>query len=671
MGSWWLSWEDLLFPEPGNEKKIIQKAKKFKEAGINTVIIFGCHFRWDFIYNWERFHNLLSFIVDCCHKEGIRVFDHHSANLTHRVDTIDEYRNINEKNRHHVPFFPSREFADTITFNGNKLNDFRMISVQDGKPCYLNTYNAEIYCMNNPNFVEAYKKYLEKLLSTGIDGLMCDDIVYYPRWDGCGCEHCREKFSNQYNHDLPPTSNEDFWGNYESKEFKDWINMRYNDPLDFLAALKGTIGADFPLMSCCSSSSLKALNSVGVSSEIMCNSLNNIMLEMCGEIVPENSDYFSKAPDLMLHKAIADKHNYPNIALGYAHNPDSAFIIWAFSKIFGSNAWISTLTGRLGLSEAVRKAMPDEAEIIQEAYNFERKHENLFIGESVADIAVLFSIDNLMYNGCEQSNYSQPWHDITIELLKNNLQFEVVIDIPSATEKPLLLLCNFDCISAKFATKLHEYLRTGGEIIATGLLGCRDEYGVIKEKQFMADYGVEIKNIQCDWNIPNNYLFDRENPLPKRKIQKYKPYLLGSEIESEKWIDVNKLHWIPEARIESTIDKVNALLPNGEIKVTSPEGWIYRIFKDFKNNKYLVHLLAANIEAIPYKKLKNNLTNQTVIEQLKFVADSGKVYITSSASKAVLHSPDLSKPVEIEPVNGEVKFELNNIKRYLIIELQV
>ena len=33
------------------------------------------------------------------------------------------------------------------------------------------------------SFVKAYKKYIEKLLQTGIDGLMCDDITYYPGWD--------------------------------------------------------------------------------------------------------------------------------------------------------------------------------------------------------------------------------------------------------------------------------------------------------------------------------------------------------------------------------------------------------------------------------------------------------------------------------------------------------
>jgi len=319
MGSWWLLWEDLIFPEDGIKEKIVQRARKFRKAGIDTVVIFGCHFRWDYIYNWERFHQLLTFIVDSCHEEEIKVFDHHSANLTHRVSSLDEYQNVNMKNRHHVPFFPSREFADSITFDGHKLNDFRMLSVQDGKPCYLDTYNAEIFCMNNTDFVNAYQKYLKKLLETGIDGLMCDDVIYYPGWDGCACEYCRKKFKAQYGHDLPPTSDEDFWGNYESPAFKDWMNMRYHDPLDFLTAVKETVGDDFPLMSCCSSSSVKALNSSGMSAEIMVQSLNNVMLEICGEIVSDKSGYCGRIPDFMLHKAIADKYGF-----GYVEVPVKA-----------------------------------------------------------------------------------------------------------------------------------------------------------------------------------------------------------------------------------------------------------------------------------------------------------------------------------------------------------
>ncbi len=599
-----------------------------------------------------------------------KVFDHHSANLTHRVNTVDEYRNINEKNRHHVPFFPSREFADTITYNGHRLNDFRMTSVQDGKPCYLDAYNSEIFCMNNPDYVEAYKKYVEKLLTeTGIDGLMCDDVIYYPGWDGCGCEHCRKKFKDQFGHDLPPTTDESFWGNYESPAFKDWIDMRYHDPLDFLNSIKETVGADFPLMSCCSSSSAKSLNAFGMSAEIMCKALNNVMLEICGEIVSDNSAYSDRVPDFMLHKAIADKHGYPNIGLGYAHNPDSAFVIWAFNKMFGSSEWISTLTGRFGVAEDVRKTIPDEADIIQEAFNFEKKYEALFHGDKAGNLAVLFSLDNLMYNGCAQNDYSQPWLDVTTELFKQNIQFDVVLDIPAPDKYPVLLLNNFDCISDEIASQLCDYQKQGGTVIAAGLLGFRNERGELRDKPFLSDFKIELRNGKFNWKIPAADLFAPLQCVSETSGSNYEIYRRGLKVEPDQWIDEGRLHWLADPCAIRTIDKVKELLPPSDISVSCPPGWTYRILRDDAAGKCFVHFLAADIEAVPYRNFRNNFINQPVIESLKFRPDAGEVNIISSASQAILYSPDLPNPENLECVDGKCRFNKPKLKRYIIVEL--
>jgi hypothetical protein len=669
MSSWWLLWEDLIFPEDGIVDKIARRAKKFNAAGINTVVIFGCHFRWDYIYNWERFHYLLKCIVDACHEEGIKVFDHHSANLVHRAGNLAEYRNINTKNRHHVPFFPSREFADSITFDGCKLNDFRMLSVQDGKPCYLNTYNAEIFCMNNPDFVAAYRSYLEQLLKTGVDGLMCDDVIYYPGWDACGCDCCRKKFKTRYGHDLPSTTNGDFWGNYDSHAFKDWMYMRYHDPLDFLNIVKEAVGKNFPLMSCCASSSLKTLDRSGMNAIIMSGALNNIMLEMCGEVIPGSSGYSEHIPDLALHKAIADKHRCSNIGLGYAHNPDSAFVIWALNKLFASSTWISTLTGRFGVPEEIRKTIPDEADVIGKAYNFEKKHEYLFSGRSLAKLAVLFSLDNLIYNGCAQSDYSQPWRKLTAELVRNNIQFDVVLDIPSADEYPVLLLGNFDCISCEIQKQLRNYMKHGGIIIAAGLLGFRNERGELTDTPFVADWGIELRNGRFNWNIPCRDLFNFPTSVPENSSSSYEIYRNGIKLELDQWISSNNFHWLPQMCISEVLDKVRKVLPPDEFEISCPPGWIHRILRDNDSGRYFIHLLAADIEAVPYKHFRNTLLDEPIIEKLNFIPGDGELSFTAPAADAVLYSPDLSASVKLKSINGNFNFRLNNIEKYLIIEL--
>jgi hypothetical protein len=668
MASWWLLWEDLIFPENGIEEKVVKQARKFKEAGIDTVVIFGCHFRWDYIYNWERFHNLLKFIVDTCHKEEIKVFDHHSANLVHRVSNAQEYSNISRTNRHHVPFFPSREFADTITFDGHKLNDFRMVSVQDGKPCYLSSYNAEIFCMNNTDFVKAYQKYLKELLKTGIDGLMPDDVIYYPGWKSCGCKFCREKFKNNFGHDLPPTSNEDFWGNYESPAFKDWLDMRYHDSLDFLNAVKETVGVDFPLMSCCSTSSLKVLDGSGMNAIIMSRALNNIMLEMCGEIVSEKSDYLEHISDLMLHKAVAANHNYPNIGLGYAHNKDSAFVIWALNKIFTSNCWISTLTGRLGVSENTRKLIPDEADIIKEAYGFEKQHQDLFKAESSARLAILFSLENLVYNGCTQDDYSQPWRNITQGLFRKNIQFDVVTDIPCPEKYPVLLLSNFDCISEKDNAGLIKYMKDGGTIIASGLLGFRNERGVLKEKSFLSYLGAEFKSENLNWNLPSELLFKSRQCCFEPDKPYYNIYQNGEKVAHNQWITHGSLHWLPQNNAESVIEMAEKIIPHDNVEVECPEGWIYRILSD-NSGKTFIHFLAIDIKPVPYENFRNNIINQPVIEKLEFKPSQGEISIKSKASNIVLYSPDITEPVKLEIENNQVSFDSGKIKRYMVIEL--
>lgn len=672
MASWWLLWEDLLFPGDGIEDKHIRRAKKFSSAGIDTVVICGCHFRWDYIYNWERLHQLLEFIVETCHSEGIKVFGHHSANLTHRVDTLDDYRNIYRTNRHHVPFFPSREFADTITYNGHKLNDFRMVSVRDGKPCYLKVYNAEIFCMNNSDFAAAYRSYVEQLLKTGIDGLMCDDIIYYPSWDACGCIWCRDKFKSRYGHELPPVTDESFWGNYESPAFKDWIHMRYHDPLDFLTVVKETVGAAFPLMSCCSNSSAKSLNGSGMNAEIMCRSLNNVMLEICGEIVSREFDVSRRIPDFILHKAVADKYNCPNIGLGYAHNPDSAFVIWALNKLFGSNSWISTMTGRFGVSEEIRKTIPDEADVIQEAYNFEKLHPDLFDGESCAKLAVMFSLDNLMYNGCAQADYSQPWRDITAELFKLNIQFDVVLDIPSRDRYPVLLLSNFNCFSTETDRRLLEYLKQGGTIIAAGPTGFRNERGELRNQAFPACFGkVEFRPGSSGWKIAAADLFDPKKHFLKNSPAVYEIYSNGIEMKPGEWVSFGAFHWLPVSSASVLADKVKQVLKSGDddIRANYPEGWICRILKNGETGKSYVHLLTSNIKIIPHKTFRNTMMDYPVIEKLKFMPGSGCLKINSSAVRAVLYSPDLPEPVELKGENGNFSFELKKISRYLLVEL--
>ena len=60
--SWWLTWEDLTWPNEALMDKIRQRADRCAASGVNCCILFGAHFRWDFMPLWGRLHDMIRFI---------------------------------------------------------------------------------------------------------------------------------------------------------------------------------------------------------------------------------------------------------------------------------------------------------------------------------------------------------------------------------------------------------------------------------------------------------------------------------------------------------------------------------------------------------------------------------------------------------------------------------
>jgi hypothetical protein len=68
--SWWLEWEDLQWPAPEIKAKIKKRALAAASGESNLAIIFGAHFRWDFLPIFDRLHGLINEI-----KEALAEYD--------------------------------------------------------------------------------------------------------------------------------------------------------------------------------------------------------------------------------------------------------------------------------------------------------------------------------------------------------------------------------------------------------------------------------------------------------------------------------------------------------------------------------------------------------------------------------------------------------------------
>ena len=103
IAAWWYSLEDLNWPSVDGKEKIEKYAKELYDSDVDTVILYGAHFRFDWLPYFTILHSYIKAIADELHKYGIKLFDHHSVNLVHRYSTVEEiFEAAKEKNE--APF---------------------------------------------------------------------------------------------------------------------------------------------------------------------------------------------------------------------------------------------------------------------------------------------------------------------------------------------------------------------------------------------------------------------------------------------------------------------------------------------------------------------------------------------------------------------------------------
>jgi len=248
LATWWISWEDLNWPNADNLERIKAHAEALAKADVSAVVLFGTHFRWDWMPFFPILHDYIATVAEELHSYGVKLYDHHSVNLVHRYSTREEMRHVILDSGPHLPFSPTWESAKSWQYKGKYLNDWRMIDVRSRQPLYFPQYTAEGFCHRNPEFREAYVDYIKDLVAeTGIDGLSADDAMYYMQHNACACPHCRAELKRRSGIELPATDDRSFWFNWDNPAWCDWIDLRFDATGEFYSAVAKVLPDGFVL----------------------------------------------------------------------------------------------------------------------------------------------------------------------------------------------------------------------------------------------------------------------------------------------------------------------------------------------------------------------------------------------------------------------------------------
>ena len=489
--SWWISWREMEWPTIDNRDAIRRRADEFAASGVDLAVIFGAHFRWDFMPYWTMLHDYMAAVAEALHERNIRLFDHHSAIYVHRYDTVEEMRHIMQHNGSHLPVCPDRKSAASWMFNGQYLNDWRMIDINTNQPYWKSAYDAEVFCAGKKGFVESYCEYVKLLIkSSNIDGLMSDDTSFPKHYATCGCPECRERFRQKSGIELPPVGDKNFWGNWENPAWNTFIDDRFEVIADFYRQVRAALPSkDFPLTACCSSCC--GNDSAGSAHDLRMQLAggNIAHLELCGNTPcsPNDAwhgDFTGRLLNVAFNQGIAAEHNVPVLAIHYGFIPDNAAAGWALCKALGANSWFSTLPYRLGVSRRMLETLQGDAAPASRAFNFEKNHPELFCGKPFYKCSIFFSYETRNHSayGSMVYGYCRDFSNTVLSLYAAGAMPDIVSIIPENGAGRLLIIPSAAMMTDAEKAALKNFLATGGKVIATG--PCAYE------------------NISKDWSIP-------------------------------------------------------------------------------------------------------------------------------------------------------------------------
>ncbi len=665
LATWWITYEDLNWPDSDNYENMKRRVEAFNKAGVTTLVLFGAHFRFDWIPYFTLLHDYIRTLAEECHKYNMELFDHYSVNLVHRHNTMEEMRHIMMHSGPHLPISPTFEAAKTWKYNGHYLNEFRMIDTRNRQPLYFKQYQGEGFCHRNPDFVDAAIAYAKQLVKdTGIDGISADDTVYYMHYRGCACEHCLAEFKRRSGIDLPDCDDTSFWGNFDNPAWHDWLDMRFEAAGDFHEKFRAAMPENFVLFSCGSISANPI--TIGTASDARqflrgCTMAN---IELVGNTPPYKHDNFtlnhpipSRVSSASHHQAAAREHGKRCIGTTYAFTEVTAQIGWALNKFAGADAWMGTLKARLGLPRHILKTLPMEEEIVKEPFLFEKEHEYLFKGDFYSQIGVYYAQETRNHTlfGALRSGYFKDYSEILLSLSCEGIGSHTLFNFPKTAEKyPVIALVSAYRLTEKEKQDIAGYIKAGGKVIACGpcaLNGCNSS--------FKMPNALNLKSEDFHFPVNENSTMGIA-PWFVSEVPEYSDKNEYTEIKSG--LFYNPCRYSEEETKEKTLDLIRKFMKSSPVELIRQEGYLSTLTESKEN--YVLQLLAADydtdvdheLDDMRYHRSRVNFINK--VEPIGIKRD---VYLKSDVL------PDVYTPFNKE--EATVKSEISNGKKVLHITL--
>lgn len=698
-GFFWYN-DDELFKF--TQKDFDEKAERIADSGINIVMTFSCtHFRWTFHRYWDRILRCLKMTVEACHKHGIKVVEHHSSHLT-----------FNPQNQEHLDYMERilhargsalsswEGLAETVNNeiieNGKPVSSFRQIDGRTGEDAWSN-YNGFCMCFNNPDYREAYFKYLETVYQIGVDGIMTDDVQYFAQGHACACQHCQRLFKEDTGYDLPSPGKEweAFYGDYDNPVYVAWERFRRKSTERFQRAVNKhfkSLGLDL-LRPNYVSSALNH-NPTGYCFDMAADLWDWIFQENCFSTLIRVS-WPSWYVESLHRYALAQRNKVPSMSLFYPDREDSYYFVWA-------------LAGSWGQMLTVTPEGYDLSSVEKKYRTFEKKYDQVYTDQQkIAPVAIMFSLDNAYY--VKAQKHTGEIYAWAQGMYVANIPVDMVFDkdpLEKLNEYSMIVLPNLVMLDENQIARLSAYVEQGGRLIITGLPGIKSSDGTSRSvKDAIELFGIKsipVKQEAVDVDFVFDYMKENESKILSAQSLEYvfektnKGFVKANNQVAGICENLGKgcIYWIPSGLRLNAQSAINAdRFQKTEVRKISPEyklhdmkhvmktvlepvltdlpitlekgpeDWVVTVFKSYDKKQLLIHIVNTD-QVVPKEPIDighSDLIPSFVSDYKADNFDAAVIKLRNdlSISKAVLISPENRHEIEIPIVIRDGSSVLN------------
>lgn len=481
-------------------QNIEQHCEKAAALGCNAIEPSFAHYRWNFLEHMQEISDFIGNVCDIAHRYRLKVWEHHSVVLVY-----------------------PRILAG-LRYKKWQMDKLTKIDLRDGGIYGSPRDFQSVFCVNNPDFQEAYFDLIETMfLQHPVDLYMPDDMAWGDDYFSCGCPHCRALFKECCGYEMPPNGRTDdtsFYGNMDNPAWRAWLRFRTTRNCFFLQKLKAFLRqkgrGDLPITTCNSDTLQNYTGRIQGTDHQEYNEKG--MLDVgsheiwYGESLTYNS--IRNFADQSVNMSIGRRLNIPYFAFTYPRFNEEAVFDSCRNLLVGMGARFC------GYLKNDYRAMS----LFAKQYS-----EWFFRPIEYSNVGIVFSRNTRDFYGPDiQSRSGMETHCDEFGgwcegLIRMNMPFRVLTD--SHIEEGrwsgfnVIILPNCACMSEKMVHQLTQFVSLGGTLIATHETSLYSHTGQ-KEKEFQLAKLFGLSYLQtthsANYPIVQNRSTDTGGPFKNR-----------------------------------------------------------------------------------------------------------------------------------------------------------